>query len=398
MDSTYQSPLVWTPQMRNEFISDALHSEEDRGSVGPYWFNVLSKTHKPDEESLKKANVTSALMNTIFTNPEYRVIGLKMYEILINKIIHNSFTRYHYQKNIVVLLKGGCSYSYLIEKHEDFPYSDIDIIIYINPNLPKDIFTNIKNTLSTIVLQTISQYKRAMDSMFFTNRIAGNCNKQNNELFLSDELITSFKADYKEALQSVSTDDCTYLSPFDKVEYRNAASKHSYIIADSENKEDAVVRIEVPHFENCERIPLKRTPLFCSYNRTIRFNRIPSSDKEVIGSFDLYRIRFNNLYLYKETENVEETMYRENATADFIDISIPDIDDAELIDFWRYGHSEIVNDPFSNIWIMVPNIETMINDLHKMLFVYECPEAKREKREKRYKHLIKCFEQIQLKA
>jgi hypothetical protein len=384
---------LWTPQMRNDFVKKALSSEEERGHNGPYWFNVLPKNTKPDEENPKKSAVTKVLMNTIFENPQYRIFALKMYDILINKIMGNPFTRPHFMKNIVVQLKGGVSYTYLIgESNDDFPYSDLDIVIYINPYLPTDFFKQIKDTLSTIVLQTISQYKRSIDFMFFSNKerfTPEQIERQNAEQFLSDDLIDSFKADYNEALASLSDDKGTYLSPFENNEFRNAASKQSYMICNSNVKENSVVRVELPHFEMCERIPLRKTPMLCSYNKTIDFNRLGNdNDSSMKGAFDLYRIRFNNQYVSSET-NTDDRIIRENITADFIDISIAGQEDVELISFWNYGRYLTINDTASNVWITIPDAATMLDDLWKMLNLYECPEAKKEKRQKRFEILEK---------
>jgi hypothetical protein len=42
-----------------------------------------------------------------------------------------------------------------------------------------------------------------------------------------------------------------------------------------------------------------------------------------------------------------------------------------------------------NCWMIMPNIATCINDLYKMLNVYESAEGKKLKREARYKALKK---------
>ena len=385
---------MWTPVMREGFVSRAVNSTEERGNQGYYWYNVMPKITTPDEEDPKKAMLTKALMNTIFANPEYRIFALKIYDILVKKITSNQFTRVHYQTNFVVQIKGGSSYMYLLGKaDETFPYSDMDIVIYINPHLPKHLFDSLKDTLATIVLQTISQYKRAIDFMLFSNRdkmSPEQVSKQAMEQFVPDELIARFKETYNKALAEISNTETTkgtFVSPFEGNDFRNAASKHSCVIDNSRVKENAVVRIEVPHFKLCERIPLKKTPMFCSYNKTIKFNRIQDPSKgHVQGSFDLFRIRFNNLYM--SSDNEDNKTYRENVTADFIDISISNQDDAELHDFWSHGKMVLVNDVVSGMWLVIPDILTMVRDLYKMLHIYECPEAKREKREKRYKALL----------
>jgi hypothetical protein len=290
-------------------------------------------------------------------------------------------------RNIVVLLKGGTSYTYLLGRADDlFPYSDLDVMIYIKTFLEHMTFKTIKNVLNTIVLQTISQYKRSIDLMFFSNRQSPvDTTRQQLDQFLPEHLIEKFKDDYNKAIDKLNEteEDGTFISPFLNNEFRNFSSKHSFVLANSSAQEDKVVRVEVPHYEMCERIPLRKTPMFCSHNRSIRFNRMADhSAEECIGAFDLYRIRFNNLYIPTEQAD-EEKLTRQSVTADFIDISISDQDDAELIDFWKHGRYVMVNDRFSNVWMAIPDANTMLMDLEKMLNLYECPENKRDRREAR---------------
>jgi hypothetical protein len=386
--------MIWTPSDRDNFIATALNSPDERGNENNYWFNVMPKHEKADDENLKKTAITGALMKTIFETPKFRIFALKMYEILIGKITGNQYTRQHYNRNIVVMLKGGTAYTYLTgADSEIFPYSDLDIVIYINPYLPQVVFNTIKDTLNTIVLQTISQYKRCIDFMFFSNKermTEDQIRKQSGEQFIPDNIIAEFKHEYVKNLNEISTDEGTFVSPFEGNEFRNAASKHSYIIDNSCVQEDHVVRVEVPHFPACERIPLKKTPMFCSFNSTINFNRVEGNEN-LKGVFDLYRIRFNNLYMFKDPEDEEKT-YRENITADFIDISIAGQDDAELKDFWNFGSTLLINDYTANMWLVIPDARSMLNDLYKMLTLYECPEGKKEKRMKRFEAIKKIVE------
>ena len=388
---------IWTPSMRQGFIKRAMHSDVERGSHGSYWYNVLPKITKPDEESPKKAVATRTLMNTIFGIPDYRIFALKIYDILVNKLLQNPFTRGHFNKNIVVQMKGGTSYTYAMGANDMFPYSDLDIVVCINPFLSPEFFHNLKETVGTLVLQSMSQYKRSMDFMFFNGkeRLSPEMLKdmKAKEQFVPDELIHAFMADYRVALTSIEDDEGVFVSPFENVEFRNIASRFSCVILDAESDTfpDSVVRVEVPHYDGCERIPLRKTPLFCSHNKTIRFNRAANpDDKPIVGAFDLFRLRFNNLFIPDPVVNEDGTKGRfrkENVTADFIDISLPDRDDAELIDFWCHGRTCMVKDDATNIWIVIPDLKTMVSDLYKMLFVYECPDSKKDKRLIKYEAL-----------
>jgi hypothetical protein len=77
-------------------------------------------------------------------------------------------------------------------------------------------------------------------------------------------------------------------------------------------------------------------------------------------------------------------MREERVTADFIDISIASKLDSELIDFWNHGRCITMYDLSIQNWIWVPDLFTCIGDLYKMLYVYDCPESKRDKRLKKY--------------
>jgi predicted nucleotidyltransferase len=398
---------IWTPAMRESFITRAVESTKEKGSNGQYWFNVLPKITRPDEENPKKAVATRVLMNTIFANPQYRIIALKIYDILVTKMVQHPFVREYFNKDIVVVLKGGTAYTYVVgDSNELFPYSDLDVIIYINPYLSNEMFYNLKETVKTIVLQTISQYKRAIDNMFFSGRERADDDPTMREWFLSGEVIKNFKNDLKTAMMAQSKEFNGILaSPFENLEYRNMASRYSCVITKSRASPDSVVRVEIPHFNSCERIPLKKSPLFCSVNTTIDFNRSKNPDTFLKGSFDLYRLRLNNIFMHvlndsnegymeEECNSVcgnesgsdgdERKMRRETVTADFIDVSIPNKDDAELLDFWNHGRTWVVRDRATNIWLTIPDMHTMRSDLYKMLHIYECPESKMEKRQKKY--------------
>jgi hypothetical protein len=346
-----------------------------------YHFNVMPKiTGNDGAENPQRASVTSKLMNVMFGTPEYRILALKMYSDLRIKIANNPVTRVALD-NIATVMKGGTAYTYVVRGCEDmFPFSDLDIVIYINPNMPPKRYEVLKNALNTIVLQTMSQYKRTLDHMLFLG-------KPIDSTFMDNAVIRHFKEDFENALGDLDCEEGIFVSPFVDTATRNGVSRNSFIIADSLVKDDSVVRVEVPHFEMCEHIPLRKTPIFCSHNRSINFKRVPGSD-DVIGCFDLYRMRFNTMFL----KNDRDTTKREYnvVTADFIDISILDQSDAENADFWRHGAMAHVFDRFAGVWIDIPDVDSMIYDLHKMLNVYECPESKREKRHARL-HALKAL-------
>lgn len=390
MASKQQQPLFWTSADRDAFVQKALSSEDKRGCSSPFWFNVLPKVSCPDNEDARRGAATKALMNVIFGTPEYRILALKVYDILLQKIASHPETSRMYLKHIVVVLKGGTAYTYVVSDRPDvFPFSDLDIVVAIDPSLPPPVFERVKAVVDTIVLQTISQYKRMLDHMLFLN-------KPINDQVLSPDAIRRFKQDFMAAFETLSDESGAFLSPVSATDVRNGVSRHSFILSDSIVQPGSVVRVEVPHFERCECIPLRKTPVICSHNRSIRFNRTPGAASEAVGHFDLYRIRMNFMFLKQDdgecsttsasSSNSSDKAY-DCLAADFIDISVLAQDDAELHDFWRHGVLTSVYDRSVRMWITIPDVPTMLDDLHKMLHVYECPEAKRERREVRHRVL-----------
>jgi hypothetical protein len=366
----------WTPQDREDFVSTAKNSEFLKGNRGPYHYNVYQPVVMNEQEDIRKTYVTEALAKVLYGGkPEYRKISLKFYDTLMTKLSSHFATAPFMNTMIRLLIKGGNAYTYLVspEDLEKFPYSDLDIVISINPKIDEELFEYINTNVRTIVLQSISQYKRMLDHLLFINQDI-------NDPILSDEEISEFKKDLISEFEKIPADsESCFLTPFESVETRNNSSRYSFMLTHSDVHENCTVKIDLPHFDKCECIPMRKTPLFCSYNETINFKR---DNDTMDGHFDLYRIRFNCLF-------VEDGGRYEKITADFIDVTIAAKDDAELLDFWDNGKHMTILDQPTGIWVNVPTIETCINDLYKMLNVYACPEGKRAKREVKYALLKK---------
>lgn len=396
---------IWTPKDRIEFISAGVNSVALHGSRGPYHYNVYPKADgsKNDELEQRTTMMTEVLAKTIYTkNPKYKYISIGFYYSLIEKIRTNINIGHYLWRDITVVIKGANAYTYLTKDPSLFPYSDLDIMIYINPNLEDQIFNTIKKELRMIVLQSISQYKRLLDNMFFvtgTNKFKESDTYKETVLF-DEETIEAFKSDYKDEVMKLNetSKNKLIISPFEDDQIRNSCSRYSFLLTRSEQHEDSVVKIDVPHFDRCENIPLKKSPFFVSYNETIDFKR---DGQNLEGKFDLYRIRYNNLIVELNEEG--SAFKEERAAADFIDVSISSKTDAELIDFWSTARCEhIIDNDISSwkimregkwekvtCWLIMPNISTCINDLYKMLNIYECPDGKKAKREIRFAALKK---------
>lgn len=389
----------WTPKERNEFISEAVTSAEMRGNRGPYYFNTYPKDvgqNMNTEIEARKSLMTETFARTIYTKtPSYKKISVGFYYMLVDKVRNHLILREFIWRDIFIIIKGANAYMYLTKDKETFPCSDLDIMIYINPSLSDELFNELKTELHTIVVQCLSQFKRLLDNMFFINSVKDTEIFKNSQLF-DDATIEAFKKDHIEELNKLSTDTLKIISPFENDKYRNDCSRHSFILANSKHNSNNVVKVDVPHFDKCEKIPLRKTPFFCSYNKTIDFKR---DGQNLEGKFDLYRIRFNNLFVEFDADG--KKIKEEKVAADFIDVSISSKSDAELIDFWNTARCEFIMDPDAcdwkvlrenqwqtiTCWLVMPNITSCLNDLYKMLNVYECPDSKKAKREARYNAL-----------
>lgn len=373
----------WTPNDREEFIELAVNCKDKKGNKGPYHFNVYPQLiDNTGEDDIRKSLFTETLAKVIFEGkPEYRKISLKFYDILIQKMSTHYLIGSYMNSDICVLIKGGNAYTYIVnpEDLDGFPYSDLDVVVLINPNLENDLFEFLSHNVRIIVLQTISQYKRMLDLMFFIN-------KDIQDPILTPSEIIEFKIDLNQAISAIPhSENEQYFSPFESDEIRNNCSRYSFMLTHSKVHENSVVKIDLPHYDMCERIPLRKTPLFSSYNETISFKR---DNADLDGHFDLYRLRFNCLVV--ETDQ-EQKIKNSRITADFIDVVITAKDDAELIDFWKKGKHMRILDQKAQIWLSVPTIETCIDDLNKMLTIYSCPEGKKLKRQAKYDLLKKIY-------
>lgn len=429
----------WTSQDREEWINAAIHSEYVGGECGEYKFQVMSKLGSNDVISLQdeeNTRTTEALANLIYKTKDksvYRKFSLEFYKQLVEKIRASSYIGHFYERDIIILIKGSNGHALLMPEL-DLSFSDLDLVIYINPRLHPSVFAYIKNTLHIILVQLLSQYKKVLDHMLFLD----NPNEQIKRMWgITDEVIDQFKRDHIEAMEKVGV-----TSVFTDKKIRNMASRNSIVLMDSlyydegeqegQDQEKKIVKIEVPHFNRCEKIPLRRTPIFCSYNETIH-------NKDSGREFNLYRIKFNNmkvesrktddngkddektpearddngvfevegfvhefmeeliskLSILEDKEKIKAKRCYKRVQSDFIDVIILAQDDVELTDYWGYGRHVMINEPVCNQYLQIPDLSSCLLDLWKMLNIYDCPVHKREKREKKYKLLLGKTETIQ---
>lgn len=374
----------WTPSKRDAFVQSAVDSKEMKGREGPYFFNVLPKvdTATTDEDP-RRSLLTDALAHVIYGRDAYRGVSLCFYDLLLKKMMAHPLLSMHMFHNIVVLIKGSNAHAYFVPNSDLFRHSDMDLSVCINPNLQQKMFDEIMVQVEIVVRQAISQYKRTLDHMLFLN-------KPIDGTFMSPEDIAEFKKEVCMALAQLEspppadTHRVEFVSPFEDDAFRNACSRNSFLLTNSKGHEHSVVRVEVPHFSKCERIPLRKTPLFCSFNETIDFVRDGVERK---GRFNLYRLRMNHLCVHYNAEG--KVIKEEKVAADFIDVSVPDKEDAELVYFWKHGRSMNLYEPALGFWVEVPDLQTCISELERILTQYESVPSKKEKREKKLEALKK---------
>lgn len=386
-DRDLKEHKIFTPQDRDRMIKTAINSTKDGSNIYYQYKNKPIQKYEDIVEDPLKNEVTLALARVIYTkDPNYKKIVYEFYDRLERNFILDNFIKYHY-KDIIVLVKGNHAYKMLSPNNED-PWSDMDIIININPKLNRDMFCELKKRLTIIVHTTLSQYKDSLDSMF--------CFEKNfkNKSFLSIDTINKFKKDYQSSLDIIDFNnnneykDVCFYNPFpidNEILIRNKSSKNSQIILKNEVLKDYNSIIEIPHFEFCERIPLRRTPIFVSSNFTIKFKR--DVNELYTGSFDLHRLKINNHMSYIDSSGTKKT---KSISSDFIDVVINNYDDSELLQFWNTPQFttcciNIPNPcyPGQNYTINIPHIDTIINDLDKMINIYQCAHTKKEKHVKK---------------
>ncbi len=391
---------IWTHDDREAWVERAVRCPFGQGMWCGYKYVSFPLEMDGYIEDEKRAFATASLADVVMNNtPVFRKLSLGFYHALIQKIYDNSFLLMNYmQRNFVVVVKGSNGYKLLmgdVPEIEAFEHSDLDITVLINPMLPTDLFTKIKESMVVCVSQVMSRYKRDLDNTLFNNNYSGGG-------ILSVDEVRAFKTAYAEALCDKEIEGGFIVSPFADDLTRNECSKKSFIIRDSLAEEQQVVRIEVPHLNRCERIPLKKTPFVVSHNKTIRFKR--DKEGQYHGEFELIRLRMNNMFMTNNgvhPDNVDCQVRHKVIPADFIDVSIPSQNDSQLLDFWMHGgifRCVSVVDPCTGITVIVPNLDECIRDLHDMLYVYDNNQVKVEKRKERLDMFVKLREQYMLSA
>jgi len=418
-----QRQTVWSSNDREEWIANAIQSSDERDIKDGYSYTKMLRNVESLTEHIedgKRGFVTACLAHAIYDNDvkKLRRLSLCFYSALMNKMFNNSYLHLMYRRNnFIILMKGSNAYKLLLRhlpEQKDIEYSDLDIVMYINPNLDDDNFEQLQSSLIIMVSQVMSRYKRDLDAVLFPAHTRTHTHIHD---IVSPEHIEEFKASFEKLLGTfipgaANAEPGVFHSPFDQdTQTRFRCSKRSFIIANSSMDDNLVVRVEVPHLDKCDCIPLRKTPLVLSHNMAIRFPR--DIEGHYQADFHLLRLRLNTLY-----ENTEITSDTHTHTGsdmcvcdtdshegvgtqpqkpkksfkivptDFIDVSIPSKHDSELLHFWDsdgFNNCHEVYDETIEACITIPNVHECVRDLTNMLYIYTNNQnlVKYEKRLKR---------------
>lgn len=403
-----RTQTVWSSDDREEWITNAIQSSDERDIKDGYTYtkmlrNIDSVTEHVEDG--KRGFVTACLAHAIYDNDaskQLRRMSICFYSALLNKMFNNSYLHLMYKRNnFIILMKGSNAYKLLLQQlpeQNDIEYSDLDIVIYINPHLDDNNFEQLKSSLIIMVSQVMSRYKKDLDALLFPAQTR----TAHTSDIVSLEDIEKFKSSFQTLLQSfipgaANEEPGLFHSPFEEdSQTRFKCSKRSFIIANSSIDDNLVVRVEVPHLDRCDCIPLRKTPLVLSHNMAIRFSR--DIEGHYQADFDLLRLRLN--VLYENLDTGEDTCAHEESDAqmpkksykivpaDFIDVSIPSKQDSELLHFWSsdgFNNCHEVYDETIETCITIPNVHECVRDLTNMLYVYTSNQnlVKYEKRLKR---------------
>lgn len=433
----------WTPNLRDEWINYSVSSPigTDCDNLDGYMFLHMEKPSSNMDEyercDLYRSFATYCLSQAVYESyPIHKRISLCFYETLMSRIDKNSFLALMLKKgHFMVLINGNNAHKMLLThfpETQGIDYTDLDITMYINPNLDEDLFEKIKQSLVILTSQVMSRYKKDLDALLFLN--GGDSGA--DECILDKSSAEEFKEYYTSLITSYDEEEeegYDMLSPFQSDKIRNLCSEKSYMTLDSEIDADYVVCVEVPHLPMCEFIPLQKTPFVLSYNNSIMYDR--DVEGKYLAHYNTFKLQLNNMlvpYTISETTTDPEIVWEEIASQDndtdtvytltycktpspkiydhdsrmivpsnFLIVSIPCQDDAQLLDFWkRRGYNnkcrEIYDDSI-HYPMLVPNVNECIRELTNTLNVYTNRHTLDEEIQQRITDLTALLHNIQIK-
>lgn len=343
----------------------------------------------------------------VFFSEMYRIVLLKVYDSILEKMEKMTLIR-KFWYDVRVVVKGSSALTLLYPNDPEFKFSDLDIMIYINPNLDDVTFYEIRNCVEIIVNQTLSAHKKILDNMFFMGNPHDNLQ---SKFLLDSKSISKFKHEYSLAMMPFCDKNL-----FSDTDMRNKASRHSFAILKHATKKDCITAVDIPFLEKCHLLPLHFSPLYITNNKTIDYVETygEHEDQKKRSSFQLIRLKWNNLVSKDVADkirtsnkiNIDNDMSCEDASSEdeenkenieendkkvpskklycisseFIDVSIPNKDDTLAKEAWDLDNFIDIQDHATGITIQVPDVQACVRDLKNCLYKYKCPEGKREKR------------------
>ena len=343
-----------TPQQRSD-VHKAAVSAKHSGYMHGCHYKVMPRINTPVEHDEDKMLTISTMNTMMFENREFAKLSLHIYKMLYYKI-SSQYSSYEVQ----VFIKGSSALAMHFasldnDMSEVFPFSDIDISVMVNPNLPEDRYNAIYDHIKMIVGQVFAKHKQYMDRIFFKLNRSDTVSPPSFD-------ITEFMDRHISTCETVDM-----VSPFVNDEIRNACSYNSFTITSHINDEEKVVKVNEAHFNKAEFIPFDCTPIFCSMN-------------ESLDDFVLYRMKWNLINSDGKYMSV-----------DFIDCIIPKKSSIELQNFTNDGgfdgYGIEVIQQFGT-YISVPTLDYLAKELWRCIYEYTCPESKMEIRKKKYNILM----------
>lgn len=406
------------PTEHAELIEAAKSATCNGNMHGAKWVLLPDEERGVNNVDPRRQHMSDALGSVIYDpkTPQFAGLGLSCYNELWGKLNKYGF------KKVVVRVKGGNAAAFQVSRllgakkalDAGFGFSDLDIDILINPSLSPAEFNAIKADVQCIVGRTLAVHKRRVDRCFFKSREADN----ENEYFMGDHDKKLFKELATNSIETLTG----AISCFESEQSRNKSSSISYLITPSRLDSEVDIgakrrlKIEQKHLVKAERVPLPHTPVYVTVNDTISGQRSTGGKVD----FVLSRIKIGNIVVNPQSERVKLVLRVHNdaadtdaadataaaperislqiiqpyekISADFVDVWVGNQEDEQLLDFWKRGGfvGKLTQDihVVNNRWtIIVPTLEDCKEEYYKLLHVFECPESKREKRERKYKAL-----------
>lgn len=410
------------PNEHAELIVAAKAATEDGNMHDTKWWLFEDKVKTVDEIDPRRQHMSDSVGKTIFdlAHPERASLSLAFFDELWNKLSHFG------PEKVLVRIKGGNAAAIQVgmaigperASAAGFNFSDLDIDVMINPRLHPAEFERIKGTVHMVLRQTLSTHKRRLDRSFFRPREG---DLESTMFFKSDITKELFKTSLTSNIEKLEHAKCC----MSDIATRNKSSNISYLITSS-NHDSVVeentkrrVKIEQPHLYKSEKIPLGFTPFYVTVNDTVHGKR--KNGEEV--DFTLFRMKMSHIIDLQDQVKVQIRVPQASSTcsspcgtadedlnsvfsdidklvtlkintepydkvsADFIDVWVGNQNDHELIEFAKRGGFQgqcTTTVQAFGFYLVLPTLNECKLDYFKLLYVFDCPESKREKRQRKY--------------